>query len=262
MSERFLGVEERVKNDPQPPALGDADFGEDYYLHHVGKPYRKDEHWLGLFTLIADRIVSVIRPQRVLDAGCGQGFLVELLRERGVDACGFDISSYAIAHVPEAVKPFCWRASVCEELADTYDLIVCQEVFPHVAPADADVAITNFCRHTRDVLFSSALVVDRSARRHVNFSTPGHFAAQFARHRFYRDFAFDASFVTPWAVRFRHAHADESTTIGEYEDRFWTERLRENLTEQRLAHAEQRVASMENSWFWRARRPWAKLTGR
>ena len=39
-------------------------------------------------------------------------------------------------------------------------------------------------------------------------------------------------------------------------------RLRENLTEQRLAQAEQRIASMESSWFWRARKPWAKLTGR
>ncbi len=251
-----------MQRDPPPPPLGDVDFGEDYYLHHVGRPYRKDEQWLRFFTPIADRIVSAIGPRRVLDAGCGPGLLVELLRERGVDACGFDISSYAVAHLADAVKPFCWQASVCDELTDDYDLIICQEVFPHVAPADADAAIANFCRHTTDVLFSSPLAVERSVRRHVNFSTPGHFAAEFARHGFYRDFAFDASVVTPWAVRFRHTAAGQSQTIGEYEDRFWSERLREKLTEQRLTQAEQRIASMESSWFWRARKPWAKLTGR
>jgi SAM-dependent methyltransferase len=250
-----------VTHEPPPP-LGDADFDEDYYLHHVGRPYRKDEYWLRFFIPIADLIVSVIRPRRVLDAGCGPGLLVELLRQRGVDAFGFDISSYAIAHVPDAVKPFCWQASVRDELTDAYDLIVCQEVFPHVAPADADAAIANFCRHTRDVLFSSPLAIDPAVRRHVNFSTPGHFAAEFARHHFYRDFAFDASVITPWAVRFRHAHADERATIGEYEDRFWRERLREDLVEQRLTEAQQRIVAMESSWFWRARKPWAKLTGR
>ncbi len=131
-----------------------------------------------------------------------------------------------------------------------------------MAPADADAAIANFCRHTRDVLFSSPLVVDQSVRRHVNFSTPGHFAVEFARHGFYRDFTFDASVVTPWAVRFRHADSGASTAIGEYEDRFWSERLRENLTEQRLSLAEGRIAAMQSSWFWRARKPWARLTGR
>ena len=97
-------------SDPPRPALGDQDFDEDYYLRHVGRPYRKDDVWLRFFTPIADRIVSGIGPRRVLDAGCGPGLLVELLRERGVEAFGLDVSSYAIAHVPDPVKPFCWRA--------------------------------------------------------------------------------------------------------------------------------------------------------
>jgi SAM-dependent methyltransferase len=178
--------------DPVPPALRDEDFDEDYYLRHVGRPYRKDDVWLAFFEPIADRIVSAIGPRRVLDAGCGPGLLVELLRERGVDAFGIDVSSYAIAHVPASVKPFCWRASVHDELREDYDLIVCQEVFPHVAPTDADAAIANFARHTDDVLFSSPLSLETGVRRHVNFSTPGHFAGVFARHGLFRDFGFGA----------------------------------------------------------------------
>jgi SAM-dependent methyltransferase len=247
---------------PPPGPLGDADFDADYYRHHVGRPYQKDEHWLRFFTAIADRIVSAIGPRTVLDAGCGPGFLVELLRERGVDARGFDISSYAIANVPDPVKPFCWQASVADELTGDYDLIICQEVFPHVAPPDADLAIANFCRHTGDVLFSSPLNVEPGVRRHVNFSTPGHFAAEFARHGFYRDFDFDATVVTPWAVRFRHNASQAARVVGTYEDRFWSERLREQQVERQLADARRRIADMERSWFWRARRPWSRLTGR
>jgi SAM-dependent methyltransferase len=243
--------------------LGDEDFGEDYYLRHVGRPYVKDESWLRFFTAIADRIVSGIGPRRVLDAGCGPGFLVELLRERGVEAYGCDISSYAIAHVPEPVKPFCWRASVTSELREDYDLIICQEVFPHVSPADADAAIANFCRHTNDVLFSSPLALERSVRRHVNFNTPGHFASVFAGHGFFRDFAFDASVITPWAVRFRRTPTGaQPAVVAEYENRLWEERLHRNDATQRLADAQQRIANMEKSWFWRVRRPWSLLTGR
>jgi len=247
---------------PLPEALNDADFGEDYYRHHVGRPYRKDEVWLRFFTPIADLIVQGIGPRRVLDAGCGPGLLVELLRERGVEAYGCDFSSYAIAHVPDPVRPYCWRASVADELRDDYDLIVCQEVFPHVMPADADRAIANFCRHSPDVLFSSPLTVEPSVRRHVNFSTPGHYARVFASCGFYRDFGFDASVMTPWAVRFRGLPAGAPDAIAEYEDRFWSERLREDAVKQELAASRQRIADMERSWFWRLRRPWSTFTGR
>lgn len=248
---------------PLRPPLEDADFGEEYYRLGVGRPYRKDQHWLRFFTPIADRIVSEIKPRRVLDAGCALGILVELLRERGVEAYGFDISSYAIAHVPEPVRPFCWRASVTDELSEDYDLILCQEVFPHVAPSSAEAAIANFCRHTRDVLFSSPPLIDREVRRHVNFDPPGHFAAVFARHGFYRDFTCDASFVTPWAVRYRQGAGDDvSAVIGEYERHLWAQRLRFDEAREGLAQAQDRMARMESSWFWRARKPWAKLTGR
>ena len=248
--------------DAARPPLTDSDFDEDYYAHHVGRPYRKDEVWLRFFRPIADLIVSAIGPRRVLDAGCGPGLLVELLRQRGVEAYGCDISSYAIAHVPEAVRPYCWQASVRDELTETYDLIICQEVFPHVSPSDADDAIGNFCRHTGDVLFSSPLSVDRSVPRHVNFSTAGHFAGEFARHGFVRDLTFDASVITPWATRFRRTSMTPADIVAAYEDRCWTERQRGDLLEQQLVEARRRMANMERSWFWRIRAPWSMLTGR
>src|SRR5262245_52311499 len=76
--------------------LEDADFGEAYYALGCGRPYARDDVWMGRFGATADAIVRTLRPRRVLEAACAWGLLVEALRARGVEAFGFDISSYAI----------------------------------------------------------------------------------------------------------------------------------------------------------------------
>jgi 2-polyprenyl-3-methyl-5-hydroxy-6-metoxy-1,4-benzoquinol methylase len=63
-----------------------------YYRVGCGVPYERNEHWLTFFGKIADAIVREINPGSVLDAGCAMGFLVEALRQRGVEAYGVDIS--------------------------------------------------------------------------------------------------------------------------------------------------------------------------
>ena len=180
----------------------DADFAEQYFLHDIGRPYGRDDYWIGEATRRAERIVSTIGPRRVFDAGCAMGLLVEALRERGVDASGCDISSYALARVAPAVKDYCRHASVSEELSGRYDLIVCVEVLPHVMPDEADATIANFCRHTDDVLFSSMPVVNPWPR-HVNLHPATYYEGVFARHGFFRDSDYDVGFISPWAVRYR-----------------------------------------------------------
>ena len=73
----------------------------EYYKSSLGPvPYSRYEgKWLQFFGLVADHIVKQIRPRKVLDAGCAKGFLVEALRDRGVEAYGIDLSEYAIGEV-------------------------------------------------------------------------------------------------------------------------------------------------------------------
>lgn len=65
-------------------------FTKDYYDSVWGTVHRHDycPYW-------ADRLKQY---SRVLDIGTGCGYLVKLLRERGVDAWGIDTSEYAIAN--------------------------------------------------------------------------------------------------------------------------------------------------------------------
>src|SRR5581483_5447782 len=93
-----------------------------YFDHYCGRPYDRDEGWLAFFASIAERIVSDIAPGSVLDAGCAMGFLVEALRDRGVEAAGVDISEYAIGKVREDVRCHCWIGSLTDPLPQRYDL--------------------------------------------------------------------------------------------------------------------------------------------
>ncbi|MFV2045644.1 MAG: methyltransferase domain-containing protein [Anaerolineales bacterium] len=195
-------------------------FDAYYFAHGCGRPYQRDKEWLEFFGSIADRIVSDIAPKTVLDAGCAVGFLVEALRERGVEAYGIDISEYAIDRVHEDVKEYCWVGSVTDPLPQSYDLIVCIEVLEHLQPADAQKALANLCQHTDDILFSSA-PSDYGEPTHYNVQPPEYWAESLARLSYFRDVDFDASFITPWAARFRKRRETLTRLIREYERKYW-----------------------------------------
>ena len=91
-------------------------YDQYYYLTSCGVPYERTEHWLNFFQGIAEQIISDIEPKTVLDAGCAKGFLVEALRDKGVDAFGIDISKYAISQVRSDIQQYCRVGSILDPL--------------------------------------------------------------------------------------------------------------------------------------------------
>jgi hypothetical protein len=210
-------------------------FDSWYYQNCCGRAYARDDQWLRFFAGIADRIAADIpasakatvgKPAavegtpgeslKVLDAGCAMGFLVEALRARGVDAEGLDISAYAIDKVEGPARGHCRVASLTDPLPGRYDLVVCIEVLEHMPPADAQAALANLCAHTDDVLFSSS-PFDVAEATHVNVLPPEGWAELFARQGFLRDLDYDASYITPWAVRYRRRSETIPRVVREYE---------------------------------------------
>jgi hypothetical protein len=115
----------------------------------------------------------------------------------------------------------------------------------------AEAAIANFCRHSGDVLFSSS-PFDYKEPTHVNVHPPEYWAAEFARHGFYRDIDFDASYITPWAARFRRSAEPLHRIVRNYERRFWELTVERNDTraysmdvQQKLAVAEDRASHLQ-----------------
>jgi SAM-dependent methyltransferase len=219
-------------------------FDAFYYQHCCGEPYLRNDLWMGLFGRFADRIVADIAPRRVLDAGCALGLLVEALRERGVEAFGLDLSPYAIEHAHDSVKAFCRTGSITGDLGGDFDLIVSIEVVEHMPAREAEEAIANICAHTSDVLFSSS-PVDHREPTHINVQQPEYWAEQFARHGFFRDVDYDASFIQPWAVRFRKRAEPLHRIVREYERRYWALLTESNDARGYSRETNRKVAGLE-----------------
>ncbi len=89
--------------------------------------YRYDGRW----RKVADAMVAHygIKPgDKILDVGCGKGFLLYDFTQAvpGVEVVGIDVSTYAIQHAKEEVKPFLQVASATElPFPDaSFDLVV------------------------------------------------------------------------------------------------------------------------------------------
>ncbi len=174
-------------------------YDEDYYTHYGNEgdaPYRRGEsQWETFFAMLARRIAEDLQPDSVLDAGCAIGFLVEALRNRGIDAWGLDVSEWAISQVPGSIKPYCSVASLTDEINGHFDLVTMIEVIEHLPDSVAEPVIANIARHAESVLLSSTSDGFEEAT-HINVRTPDHWARLFAAQGFVRDFDYDASYLS------------------------------------------------------------------
>lgn len=225
--------------DQPAPARYDRFYYQSYGGIGGSREYRRDEHWLGFFGYIAERTVTDIGPRTALDAGCAMGFLVEALRDRGVEAFGVDISEYALEQVREDIRPYCTLGSVTEPFPhQSYDLIFCIETLEHLPALEAERAVANICSHTNDVIFSSTPIHYKEAS-HLNVQPPEYWAELFARHGLYRDHDYDpSSYISPWATRFRRSTDPPARIAAGYERLLW--RLRSENRELRELVLEQR----------------------
>lgn len=197
------------------------DFAERYDANYFGtafgEPYSRDTPmWVEFFGRVADFIVEEFEPQTVLDAGCAIGLLVEALRERGVDARGFDVSEYAISLVPESLRPYCVVGSVTDEIDGKFDLVTCIEVLEHVPTESAERAIDNIAGCTTRILFSSTPDDDKEPT-HVNLRSPNEWVSSFASREFFPTTTRAAHVVAPQAMVFERGKPELDEALGRYE---------------------------------------------
>jgi 2-polyprenyl-3-methyl-5-hydroxy-6-metoxy-1,4-benzoquinol methylase len=220
--------------------MAEQTYGAEYFASYGRNrvPYRRgDFGWETFFGGVADELVRLTDARTFLDAGCAVGFLVEALRDRGVEAYGVDTSEYAIGQAPAGVREYLRVASVAEELDRSFDAISCIEVLEHV-PADvAAAAIANFARHTDVVLFSSSPDATEDPT-HVNVRSIGDWIRLFAEHGLYPDPTVDATFLAKHALLFRRADATSVVVAADAALRH--ERARAKALEKRVRKLEQR----------------------
>lgn len=226
--------------DRGPAHVSDATRSEDYssiyyndaHLGGDGEYGWENNEWRAFFRSVADRTVGITNPATVLDVGCAKGMLVQALREKGVDAIGFDLSEHAIETSHPDVRPHLSVASATEPIAGHYALVTCIEVLEHMSPGQAQQAIDRISEVTDRVLFSSS-PSDHREPTHVNPRPTATWAAAFAERGLYRRTDVDLSFLTPWAVLFERA----DLTVHELAHRYETQHavLSSELLEKRAA---------------------------
>lgn len=93
-------------------------------------------------------IKAVFEPSRVLDVGCGPGFLMLFLQELGVDVRGVDFSPSCRTLAPLAVRDRIEIEPVTQLSAPdaSYDLVVCREVLEHLTVVEVRQAVAEMCR--------------------------------------------------------------------------------------------------------------------
>lgn len=229
------------------------EYGQAYYDHYWGGggPYQRNDHWLRFFAGVADGIVRDLEPATVFDAGCAMGFLVEALRERGVEASGADVSEYAISQVDSSVAEHCRVGSLTEPLEGRFDLITCIEVVEHIPPDEIDQAIDNLCAAT-DKLLLSTTPGDFGEPTHFNVQPPENWSAKLAQRGFFRDLDRDPAYLSPWAALYVRTDGSVAETVRRYDRAWWQLRrevreVRESLleTQRRLTAAEERDVARE-----------------
>jgi 2-polyprenyl-3-methyl-5-hydroxy-6-metoxy-1,4-benzoquinol methylase len=86
------------------------------YIHNEEQPFAKR-----LSAWIAD----VLKPNKVLDIGCGPGTYVEEMRKQGLNAFGYDIDDRVKG------KPFLTQQSLFD-VEDTGEVVICLEMAEHI----------------------------------------------------------------------------------------------------------------------------------
>ncbi len=225
---------------------GEPEYGEAYFVNYWGGggPYERNERWLKFFGDVADGVVRDFHPATVLDAGCAMGFLVEALRQRGVDASGIDVSEYAIGQVAEPVRDHCRVASLVEPLPGRYDLITCIEVVEHIPPEETERALENLCSAT-DRLLLSTTPEDFGEPTHLNVQPPEFWSAKLAEQGFFRDLDHDLHYLSPWAALYTRSDGPTPDLVRNYDRAWW--RLRREVQEVRksLLQTQEHLAELE-----------------
>lgn len=89
--------------------------------------YRYDGRWKAVVKRMSDHFRLTGR-ERILDIGCGKGFLLHDFRELlpGVSLDGIDVSSYALEHAMEDVRPFLKQANATDLPYEdrSFDLVI------------------------------------------------------------------------------------------------------------------------------------------
>jgi SAM-dependent methyltransferase len=133
--------------------MQEADFYDETYFDRPGKSnYERYTLDSSPFALQADSLVRLLKfygiRGPVLDVGCAKGYLVYMLRQRGIEAFGVDWSDYAIANACPDVQPYLQTASATQLpfLDGNFAIAASFDVLEHLDERNAKLTLQECAR--------------------------------------------------------------------------------------------------------------------
>jgi len=154
-------AESEARSAGVPDAYGGAYFGEgrDVTGDRQGRSgYARYDRVASNADIAGWLLWRNFRVATALDVGCATGYLVEVLRERGIDAEGCDLSRFAIDHASPGAVGHVRVANLFAGLpwADgTFDLVTSLEILEHLPPDRVPVALAELARVCGGYLYAT-----------------------------------------------------------------------------------------------------------
>ena len=204
---------------PSAPAsnVGEKDQAGDFTSHREPAPCERDPQSLGFFARVAEALVRDFAPHRVFDIGCMQGFLVEALWDRGIQAFGRVRSFSVIGQFRTDIRPFCEIGAICDQIDGRYDLLTCIGALEHLPEQEALRAIQAMADAAPRILFCPEFPFPSPPTPcgdpvHGNALPPAYWLARWAEFGFAPKPAYDAGYVAPDAYVLERSESGRTPT--------------------------------------------------
>lgn len=178
----------------------DKDYNEEYYqpgkgtfLYPYTWEYEKDS---ALKT--ADHLISLFHPKKVLELGCGRGFLLKALQQLDstIEVNGCDISRYVIDTCEPEYRGKLKQCDIRDEITYNtfFDLILAFNLFEHIEIEYHQRIIENLYNICSNAVYASMPVSFgcniawyHSDKTHVSILSPSYWITVFYQHKFFYD---------------------------------------------------------------------------
>ena len=194
--------------------------------------YKTDKpHILKNMRWFLRRIETYKAKGKLLDVGCAFGFFVELARDKGFDAYGFDPSLHAVTEAKRLVGPERIKLGTIDSISypkKSFDVITMFDVFEHLQDPGGDIAKLNTYLKDDGIILiatgNTASLMEKILKRRWTFYIP-------PQHLFFFNKATMSALLAKYNLR-----VVEWFSIGKWLSLRYVLHLARTTGESRLAH--------------------------
>jgi ubiquinone/menaquinone biosynthesis C-methylase UbiE len=132
-------------------------YGKDYWDGNRRYGYGGYKYIPGRWKLVAEKLIKIYSlnsKSKVLDVGCGKGYLLHEMKLLipNLNIVGIDSSDYGLENAKEEIKPFIYKHKAEDRLPykdKEFDLVISLGVFHNLRLSDLKIALSEVERVSR-----------------------------------------------------------------------------------------------------------------